>query len=66
MNSCRVSAFDPEERREYVLKHLHSRFESFENLMHDAGAALPFRPSNIHPFTFSSVSMGGRYVSVRK
>ena len=50
-----VEAFDPKERRENVLKHLHSGFESFENLMNDAGPScrsalrtstpLPFPPS---------------------
>ena len=38
-NSMPAKPFDPEERGEYVLEHLHARFEAFEDLVDDAGTA---------------------------
>ena len=60
-----AQAFGPEQRGEDVLEHLHSRLEPFEDLVDDAGTALPAAPFE-HPPLYFLFRLDGRKIRERK
>ena len=58
-------AFDPEERREDVLEHLHSRLEPFEDLVNDAGTAVTVAPFE-HPPLYLFLRLNRRKIRERE